>query len=58
MRALQRSINLEELVIHVCYGGMPVEKAERSMRLFAERVLPEIQAIDAALPPAAKETGR
>jgi hypothetical protein len=35
-----------------------VEKAERSMRLFAERVLPEIQAVDAALPPAAKETGR
>ena len=46
MKTLQRTINLEELVIHVFYGGMPVEKAERSMRLFAEKVLPALKAID------------
>jgi alkanesulfonate monooxygenase SsuD/methylene tetrahydromethanopterin reductase-like flavin-dependent oxidoreductase (luciferase family) len=46
LATLQRRINLEELVIHVFYGGMPVEKAERSMRLFAERVLPAVRAID------------
>jgi alkanesulfonate monooxygenase SsuD/methylene tetrahydromethanopterin reductase-like flavin-dependent oxidoreductase (luciferase family) len=57
IRALQRSINLEELVIHVCYGGMPVEQAERSMRLFAERVLPEIHSIDTAPPPTGKDIG-
>lgn len=55
IRALQRSISLEQLVVHVCYGGMPVEKAERSMRLFAERVLPEIHAIDTAPPPTGKD---
>jgi alkanesulfonate monooxygenase SsuD/methylene tetrahydromethanopterin reductase-like flavin-dependent oxidoreductase (luciferase family) len=46
MKTLQRTINLEELVIHVFYGGMPVEKAERSMRLFAEKVLPALHAIN------------
>lgn len=50
MRTLQRRINLEELVIHVFYGGMPVEKAERSLRLFAEKVLPAIHAIDVSIP--------
>ncbi len=29
------------LIVH--YGGMPVELAERSVRLFAERVLPELK---------------
>jgi hypothetical protein len=28
------------------YGGMPADKAEASMRLFAESVLPEIHAYD------------
>lgn len=50
LTTLQRRINLEELVIHVFYGGMPVEKAERSMRLFAERVLPAVRAIDVTVP--------
>jgi alkanesulfonate monooxygenase SsuD/methylene tetrahydromethanopterin reductase-like flavin-dependent oxidoreductase (luciferase family) len=49
LTALQRRINLEELVIHVFYGGMPVEKAERSMRLFAEKVLPALHEIDVSL---------
>jgi alkanesulfonate monooxygenase SsuD/methylene tetrahydromethanopterin reductase-like flavin-dependent oxidoreductase (luciferase family) len=43
---LQRQLSLEEIVIHFFYGGMPPEKAERSLRLFAERVLPAVQALD------------
>jgi alkanesulfonate monooxygenase SsuD/methylene tetrahydromethanopterin reductase-like flavin-dependent oxidoreductase (luciferase family) len=31
-----------ELNLIAHYGGMPVEEAERSLRLFAERVLPEV----------------
>jgi len=58
MQVLQRTINLEQLVIHVYYGGMPVEKAERSMRLFAEKVLPEIHAIDTTPPETAGGMGR
>jgi alkanesulfonate monooxygenase SsuD/methylene tetrahydromethanopterin reductase-like flavin-dependent oxidoreductase (luciferase family) len=50
LTTLQRRINLEELVIHVFYGGMSVEKAERSMRLFAEKVLPAVHAIDVTIP--------
>jgi hypothetical protein len=30
------------------YGDLPVDKAERSMRLFAEQVLPVMQKEDAA----------
>ena len=32
-------------MIHVFYGGMPLEKAKRSLRLFAEKVLPAVQAM-------------
>lgn len=46
IRSVQKTINLETLVIHVYYGGMPRDKAERSLRLFAEKVLPEVHAID------------
>lgn len=42
IKALQEAISLETLVIHVFYGGMPRDKAEKSLRLFAEKVLPAI----------------
>jgi alkanesulfonate monooxygenase SsuD/methylene tetrahydromethanopterin reductase-like flavin-dependent oxidoreductase (luciferase family) len=32
-----------DLTVQVSYGGMSLENAERSMRLFAEKVLPEVQ---------------
>ena len=32
-----------ELTLIAHYGGMPVEEAERSLRLFAEEVLPEVR---------------
>jgi alkanesulfonate monooxygenase SsuD/methylene tetrahydromethanopterin reductase-like flavin-dependent oxidoreductase (luciferase family) len=49
IRTVQRAIDLETLVVHVFYGGMPREKAEKSLRLFAEKVLPEVHAIDTRL---------
>ena len=45
IHALQQTISLEKVVIHMFYGGMPRDKAERSLRLFAEKVLPEVQAM-------------
>src|SRR5437660_1456538 len=34
------------------YGGMPRAKAERSLRLFAEKVLPAVQAMPSPINPA------
>ncbi len=52
IKTLQGAISLETLVIHDFYGGMPREKAERSLRLFAEKVLPAVQAMDTPINPA------
>ena len=52
IKALQKAISLEMLVVHVFYGGMPREKAEKSMRLFADKVLPEVQAMPTPINPA------
>jgi alkanesulfonate monooxygenase SsuD/methylene tetrahydromethanopterin reductase-like flavin-dependent oxidoreductase (luciferase family) len=49
---LQRAISLEMLVVHVFYGGMPRTKAEKSLRLFAEKVLPAVQAMSTPINPA------
>jgi hypothetical protein len=43
IRALQHALSLEMVVIHMFYGGMPRAKAEKSLRLFAEKVLPAVQ---------------
>jgi hypothetical protein len=34
---------LDNLVLHPLVGGMPLEEGWRSLRLFAERVLPELE---------------
>ena len=52
LKALQWAISLETLVIHVFYGGMPREKAEKSLRLFAEKVLPAVHAMATPINPA------
>jgi alkanesulfonate monooxygenase SsuD/methylene tetrahydromethanopterin reductase-like flavin-dependent oxidoreductase (luciferase family) len=39
---IQEAVSLGYLVIHVFYGAMPVDRAERSMRLFAKEVLPAL----------------
>ena len=51
IRTLQETLSLEKLVIHMFYGGMPRDKAERSLRLFAERVLPEVRAMPTPVNP-------
>lgn len=52
IKTLQWNIGLGEIVVHVFYGGMPREKAEKSLRLFAEKVLPAVQAMPTPLNPA------
>ena len=51
IRAMQWTISLEKVVIHMFYGGMPRDKAEKSLRLFAEKVLPEVQAMPTPINP-------
>ena len=51
IKSLQQTISMEKVVIHMMYGGMPKEKAEKSLRLFAEKVLPEIQAMPTPINP-------
>jgi alkanesulfonate monooxygenase SsuD/methylene tetrahydromethanopterin reductase-like flavin-dependent oxidoreductase (luciferase family) len=51
IETIQQALSLGELVIHFFYGGMPPEKAEKSLRLFAEKVLPKLQAMDTPLNP-------
>ena len=52
IRTLQHALSLEMVVIHMFYGGMPRAKAEKSLRLFAEKVLPEVQAMPTPINPA------
>ncbi len=52
LKSVQWAISLETLVIHVFYGGMPNEKAEKSLRLFAEKVLPAVHAMATPINPA------
>lgn len=46
IKMLQEAISMEKVVLHFYYGGMSPEKAEKSLRLFAERVLPAVHAMD------------
>ena len=49
IKQIQEAVSLEYLVIHVFYGAMPREKAEKSLRLFAKEVLPAIHDMDTPL---------
>jgi alkanesulfonate monooxygenase SsuD/methylene tetrahydromethanopterin reductase-like flavin-dependent oxidoreductase (luciferase family) len=51
IKTMQQTISMEKVVIHMMYGGMPREKAEKSLRLFAEKVLPEVQAMPTPINP-------
>ena len=46
LRARRELLGAYELSLISHYGGMPVEEAEQSVRLFAEEVLPELQRWD------------
>ena len=51
IKTMQQTISMEKVVIHMMYGGMPREKAEKSLRLFAEKVLPEVQSMPTPINP-------
>lgn len=51
LRHIQETTSAEEFVLNVRFGDMPVETAERSMRLFAQEVLPRVHALQATLHP-------
>ncbi len=51
IKTMQQTISMEKVVIHMMYGGMPREKAEKSLRLFAEEVLPEVQSMPTPINP-------
>ena len=50
LRHVQQMTGAEELVMNFRFGGMPAETAERSMRLFADEVLPGVHEMEGALP--------
>ena len=43
LRARRELLGDFELNVVANYGGMPIEEAEKSIRLFADEVLPEVQ---------------
>jgi alkanesulfonate monooxygenase SsuD/methylene tetrahydromethanopterin reductase-like flavin-dependent oxidoreductase (luciferase family) len=49
LKHVQETTSAEEFVLNFRFGNMPVEKAERSMRLFSSEVLPAIHAMEAPL---------
>jgi alkanesulfonate monooxygenase SsuD/methylene tetrahydromethanopterin reductase-like flavin-dependent oxidoreductase (luciferase family) len=51
IKTIQQSLSVETIVIHAFYGGMPKDKAEKSLRLFAAKVLPEVQAMETPINP-------
>ena len=51
IKTMQQTISMEKVVIHMMYGGMPREKAAKRLRLFAEKVLPELQAMPTPINP-------
>ena len=52
IQRVQWTASLGKLVLHFFYGGMPPEKAEKSLRLFAEKVLPAVHEMDTPINPA------
>jgi hypothetical protein len=49
LRHIQQMTGANEFVLTFRFGTMPVETAERSMRLFAKEVLPRLQADETVL---------
>ena len=46
LRTIQEMTSAREFVIVFKYGAMPIEVAEKSMRLFAKEVLPALRELD------------
>jgi alkanesulfonate monooxygenase SsuD/methylene tetrahydromethanopterin reductase-like flavin-dependent oxidoreductase (luciferase family) len=43
IRDIQRKVGCEHVTTGFSYGGMPIEDAERSLRLFAREVIPRLR---------------
>ena len=58
-RHLAETFGASEIMFAFKYGNMPIERAERSLQMFAREVLPALQEIDAAplQPEAAQSAG-
>ena len=48
MARLMGRTNCDEVILHVRYGGMPIDKGEKSMRLIADEVLPALHEMQPA----------
>ena len=48
IKRIHQRVGHDSYVAVFSYGGMPHPEAERSMRLFAEKVMPELKAFDPA----------
>jgi hypothetical protein len=46
--AIKETINAEEFVANVSYGGLPYEEVEANLRLYASEVAPRVKRIPAA----------
>jgi alkanesulfonate monooxygenase SsuD/methylene tetrahydromethanopterin reductase-like flavin-dependent oxidoreductase (luciferase family) len=57
IRQIQRTVDAAEFVGVFKYGGMPADEAERSIRLFAAEVLPEVHRMSAETSEAAAAAG-
>ena len=53
LRHVNEQMGTDDFIAVFSYGSMPLEKAEKSMRLFAEKVLPVAQQFEPAVLPAA-----
>lgn len=51
IKSVQWAVSLGMLVLNVFFGNMSREQAERSLRLFAEKVLPAVQAMGTPINP-------
>jgi alkanesulfonate monooxygenase SsuD/methylene tetrahydromethanopterin reductase-like flavin-dependent oxidoreductase (luciferase family) len=49
IKFIQEMTSAEEIILNFRFGTMPVETAERSLRLFAEEVLPRVHALETPL---------
>lgn len=47
---LQEATNMDQLIVHTNHGGIPLEKAVASLKLFAAEVLPVLQRMKAPTP--------
>ncbi|TSD40362.1 LLM class flavin-dependent oxidoreductase [Rhodococcus sp. KBS0724] len=58
LRHIQSMTAAEEFILNVKFGTMPAEKAEESMRRFAEKVLPRLHDLEATMDPSILELTR